>query len=144
MENNYKKVYLKDLIKNKSYDELMKLIPCMICIEKGEGELILRDSYHLLGFSKEAVILGYNVVAYEDEPFWGDGYYNIPSCKVISFKELENPKVKYIYTREPTDNQIAVLEKYDKYNEDISMYEAWYIINDIASENNKKYYRGRR
>ena len=130
-----KPIYFKDLIQGKTYEELMELLPCMVCKETKYAGAIFRTSYTVLGFGKGSVILGYTGEGYDEDAFFGDGRYEIAEYCEIEFKDLTK---EYIYAHKPTEKQIAFLESIGEYNRDMSGYEAWHIIHDKIEDRKRK------
>lgn len=144
---------LKDVIKNKDYNELMKLVGTVIC-RKNPSKYFVRpktpyESFKIEGFSKNIIYLGYHSYdCIDDEPFWGDGCSWCSHTEEVSFEEITDD---YIVTEPATPKQKEWLDKYyyeryldkyeynlNKYTDDISKFEAWHIINQAVKDNEKR------
>lgn len=136
-----KKILLKDLIKGKSYEELMKLLPMMVTVENTWGEEIHRKSFDVIGFGPDSVILA-ATGSYEYEPDVGDwgntAYYTY--CNTVPFCAIDED---YIQANKPTEKQQNWLNEHGYAHQTISGYEAWHIIHD-AVEKAKRYAEQRR
>ena len=156
-------VYLKDALKNKTPIQILDMMPFMVCIETyypkskyTSTERIERESYPVIGVSKNSIILGTDILVDNDDDFafshyyHEDGYIELPLNKLATQSkkdkdgvELEN--IKYIFTKDCTSKQREFLVKYCGYYEDdiISGYEAYHLIRDTINdwEKQKKYYK---
>lgn len=129
-----KKIYLKDEIKDKNYEELIKLIPMMVTIEErtyNDGT-VYRSSFDVVGFGPKSIILA-SIGSYEYEPDVGDwgntAYYK--ACQTVPFDKIDD---SYIVASKPTEKQQKWLDDHGYKNQTISGYHAWHIIHDAVEE----------
>lgn len=126
-------------VKNKSPEELLDLIPGMVCRETttdyGEGLdiSIERDDYTILGFGKGTILLGYTYEYDTDDFGWPE---KIDAVLEVKLDELEaDPAIEYIYTVPATKKQVDFLEHRDYDCDCLSKYRACYMVADcIESE----------
>lgn len=127
-----KKIYLKDEIQGKSYEELMKLLPMMVTIERTNE----RKSFNVEGFGPDYMIIT-AASSYEYEPDIGDwgntAYFNY--CETVPFKDINKD---FIVANKPTEKQQKWLDDHGYENQTISGYHAWHIIHDAVEKSKKR------
>lgn len=172
MEN--KIIYLKDALANKTPAEILDMMPFMICIEKHQPEckdatnnsiyfkaFVKRESYAVIGVTKESILLGTKVYSENDDDFGFSPYTVHDSYIELRLDKLENViedfnnassnhysngskkyiyngvyEERYVFCHECTQKQKEFLVKYcdiDKY-EAISGYEAFHLIQEKTSQ----------
>lgn len=127
------KILFKDLIKDKSYEELMNLIPCMVCRDDSDYKYIYNRyySYNVVGFGPNYVILGSYTTSYNEDDF----DYEIDTYKIVKFEDINE---RYVYAHELTDKQKEWYERKGKNYKCVSGYEAWHVINDAIEKEKKR------
>lgn len=127
------KIYFKDVIKNRTYEELMSLIPCMVCRDDSDCKYIYNKyhSYDIIGFGPDYVILGSYTTSYNEDDF----DYEIDTYEIVKFDDLNE---RYIYAHELTDKQKEWYERKGKNYKGVSGYEAWHVINDAIEKEKKR------
>lgn len=162
-EAKNKVIYLKEALANKTPAEILDMLPFMVCVEKINPRCydtldnslvydtdIERDSYEVIGVSKEHLLLGTTIVSENDDDFGFSPYVTHDGVKYLNLNKLNNIKekwkedksshhryegtyeVKYIFCHECTQKQREFLVKYCGYDEDdvISGYEAFHLIQE--------------
>ena len=125
------KIFLKDAIANKDFNELMKMIPCMVCREYMDyRNQTTWESYEVVGFTPNGIVLGYESVGYDEDAFFGDGRYTYDDYKIVEFEDLGE---EYILANKPTEKQQEWLEK-NGYSGIRTGYEAWHLIDNAIKE----------
>ena len=124
-----KEIYLKDWIKNKSIPELIEALPFMVCKKfKNFRDEEDYNSYNVIGFNKDGIILGYTGSYLDEEADWG-GWHSYDTYKVLPYKDIDNC---YIVAHEATEKQKAFLEKWTKLDPDETCgYHAFKVISNI-------------
>ena len=132
--DEYKKILLRDVLEScTGYEDMMKMLPCMVCIETtfDNGE-IDRESYYLLGFGPTYIILGSKGFYYEEEPDWGDGKTEYDEYLLVNYEDIDE---SYIYTQKPSKKQLQWLKDNDEYIYDcLSSYELYNIMRKITEK----------
>ena len=127
------KILFKDIIKNRSYEELMSLIPCMVCYDDPDYRYIYNKyhSYNVVGFGPNYVILGSYATTYNEDDF---------DCEIDTYKivKFDNINENYIYAHELTDKQKQWYERKGRNYKCVSGYEAWHIINEVIEKEKKR------
>ena len=124
-----KKIYFKDLIKDKSYEDLMKLIPCMVCREDLKEDYLpfKYRSYDVIGFGPDYVILGDYTDEYDEDAMWGDGRYTLNTYEKVRFEDIDE---SYIFAHPLTEKQKEWYIKHEQDPRCVTGYEAWAVINE--------------
>jgi len=127
------KILFKDVIKNRTYEELMSLIPCMVCRDDSDCKYIYSKyhSYKVIGFGPNYVILGSYTTVYNKDDF----DYEVDTYEIVKFEDLNE---KYVYAQELTDKQKEWYARQGKSYKCVSGYEAWHVINDAIEKEKKR------
>ena len=174
-----KVIYLKDALANKSPSEILDMMPFMVCIEehypedvnKKDNSLISkasieRNSYAIVGVTKDSILLGTTVYSENDDDFGWSAYTAHNSYIELKLNKLDNItrdwnderdathgykapyEKKYIFCHECTPKQKEFLVKYCDFDKDdtTSGYEAFHLIQEKTEEwqnkkNKKKAYK---
>ena len=156
-----KVIYLKEALANKTPAEILDMMPFMVCIEKHRPKCfstldnsvvydadIDRESYEVIGVSKEHLLLGTTIISENDDDFGFSPYVAYDGVKKLNLNALDNIKeeqeedttnhyryegvyeMRYIFCHECTPKQRQFLVKYCDYDEDdvVSGYEAFLEI----------------
>ena len=120
-------ILLKDFIKGKDHNQLIKDLPYMVCYDHNG----FMQSYDVLGFGPDFVILGYAGSYETDETIGNTGSCD---CEIVDFKDLDED---YIYAHKCSAKQAKWLKR-NGFDYDISGYEAWNIINKTMKEREQR------
>lgn len=162
-----KVIYLKEALANKTPAEILDMLPFMVCVEKINPRCyntldnslvydtdIERESYEVIGVSKEHLLLGTTIISEDDDDFGFSPYVAHDGVKKLNLNKLDNIKeeweedtslrhryegtyeIKYIFCHECTQKQRDFLVKHCDYDEDdvISGYEAFHLIQETIKE----------
>lgn len=170
-ETKNKVIYLKEALANKTPAEILDMLPFMVCIETINPRCyntldnslmydtdIKRESYEVIGVSKDHLLLGTTIVTESDDDFGFSPYVEYPGVKELSLHALDNIKEewkekasihyryegtyekRYVFCHECTQKQREFLVKYCDKDEDdvISGYEAFHLIQEKTRRWEKK------
>ena len=134
-----KPIYFKDVLEScTNWDEVMKLLPCMVCHEykdkwAEDPKETQRKSYSVLGFGPDYIILGSNEAyySYDEDNAFSDNYIHTEEYTIVKFKDLTKA---YIWCNPPTEGQRKWLEEHEYDTDSISGYEAWHIMNKATDK----------
>lgn len=162
-----KVIYLKEALANKTPAEILDMMPFMVCVEKHwpkcfstlDNSLVYdadieRDSYEVIGVSKEHLLLGTTIISENDDDFGFSPYVAHDGVMTLSLNALDNIKekreedasnrhrykgwyeVRYVFCHDCTPKQREFLVKHCDYDEDdvISGYEAFHLIQETIKE----------
>ena len=160
-----KVIYLKDVLKGKTPEEILKMLPFMVCVETirptglcHEGTEIKYKSYKALGVTPNALLLDNAIYTYDEDSdgfaplcYREDGYISIDLNKLDELNKTTKydkdytETVNYIYCSECTPKQKVFLMNYCKYEKSdvVSGYEAYHVIANKTKqweENKKNHY----
>lgn len=161
MEDKSKVIYLKDILKGKTPEEILKMLPFMVCVETitpklGSKEIETKyKSYKALGVTPNALLLDNAIYTYDEDSdgfaplcYKEDGYISIDLNKLDELNKTTkydndySETVNYIYCSECTPKQKVFLMNYCKYEKSdvVSGYEAYHVIANKTKqwEENKK------
>lgn len=163
MANN-KVIYLKDALKGKTPEEILKMLPFMVCVETTRPRGLCNEmtteykSYRALGVTPNALLLDTAIYTYDEDSdgfaplcYKEDGYISIDLNKLDELNKTTKydkdytETVNYIYCSECTPKQKVFLMNYCKYEESdvVSGYEAYHVIANKTKqweENKKNHY----
>ena len=122
-------VLLKDIVKDKTFQELIDLLPLKVCVEHGNTDARYWSSYDVIGFGKDTVLLGYSVSYYDDDESFGDGMAHVKAFRSLSIGNIPD---NYIVVHGPTPKQRQFLEKFTNVDpSEVCGYQAHQIISNI-------------
>ena len=112
--------------------EWLEKIPCKVYDPDGNR------SYLIVCVSNEGVWYKDSIEMYDEDSFFGDGYYYIDCPRLMRFEDMP---FNLVFGQEPTEKQVDWLEKRGLMTESMTKQEAWLIINNAVkkvSEENKR------
>ena len=105
--------------------EWLDKIPCKI-YNPDENK-----SYLIVAVSKEGIWYQDSIEMYDEDSFFGDGYYDIDCPRLMEYKNIPTNAV---LGEEPTKKQINWLEERGLMTESMTKQEAWLIIGDAVKK----------
>lgn len=121
-------ILLKDIVKDKTIQELIDLLPLKVCVENDETDASYWVTYDVIGFGKDTILLGYSVSYWNEDVGFGDGMVHVNAVTGLSIGKIPD---NYIVVHEPTPKQKQFLEKYtDVSPYKVCGYQAHRIISD--------------
>lgn len=105
--------------------EWLERIPCKI-YDKSKNK-----SYLIIAVSKEGLWCHDTITMYDEDSFFGDGYYEVDCPTLIEYKDLP---ANFEFGQEPTKKQINWLEERGLMTESMTKQEAWLIINNAVKK----------
>lgn len=105
--------------------EWLEKIPCKV-YDPDENK-----SYLIISISNEGLWYKDSVEMYDEDSFFGDGYYDIDCPRLMKFQDMP---FNLVFGDEPTEKQINWLEKRGLMSESMTKQEAWVIINHAVKK----------
>ena len=114
--------------------EWLEKIPCKVYDPDGN------KSYLIICVSNEGIWYKDYIEMYDEDSFFGDGYYDIDCPRLMEFQDMP---FNLVFGDEPTEKQVNWLEERGLMTESMTKQEAWLIINDAVKKANIRYERYR-
>ena len=105
--------------------EWLEKIPCKV-YDPDENK-----SYLIISISNEGVWYKDSIEMYDEDSFFGDGYYDIDCPRLMEFKDMP---FHLVFADEPTEKQTDWLEERGLMTESMTKQEAWVIINNAVKK----------
>ena len=105
--------------------EWLDRIPCKVYDPDGNR------SYLIIAVSKEGIWYQDSVEMYDEDSFFGDGYYDIDCPRLMEFQDMP---FNLAFGDEPTEKQTDWLEERGLMTESMTKQEAWLIINNAVKK----------
>ena len=105
--------------------EWLERIPCKV-YDPDENK-----SYLIISVSKEGLWYKDSIEMYDEDSFFGDGYYNIDCPRLMEFQDMP---FNLVFGQEPTEKQVDWLEERRLMTESMTKQEAWVIINNAVKK----------
>lgn len=113
--------------------EWLEKIPCKV-YDPDENK-----SYLIISVSNEGVWYKDSIEMYDEDSFFGDGYYDIDCPRLMKFQDMP---LNLVFGDEPTEKQVDWLEERGLMSESMTKQEAWVIINyavkKVKEENERR------
>ena len=111
--------------------EWLEKIPCKVYDPDGNR------SYLIVCVSNEGIWYKDYIEMYDDDSFFGDGYYEIDCPRLMKF---QNMPFNLAFGDEPTEKQTNWLEERGLMTESMTKQEAWLIINNAVKKASEERY----
>ena len=111
--------------------EWLEKIPCKVYDPDGNR------SYLIVCISNKGVWYKDSIEMYDEDSFFGDGYYYIDCPRLMEFEDMP---FNLVFADEPTEKQIDWLEKRGLMTESMTKQEAWLIINNAVKKASEEKY----
>ena len=105
--------------------EWLEKIPCKV-YDPDENK-----SYLIICVSNEGIWYKDYIEMYNEDSFFGDGYYYIDCPRLMEFQDMP---FNLVFGDEPTEKQINWLEERRLMTESMTKQEAWVIINNAVKK----------
>lgn len=105
--------------------EWLEKIPCKVY------DPDTSKSYLIICVSNEGVWYKDSIEMYDEDSFFGDGYYYIDCPRLMKFQDMP---LNLVFGDEPTEKQVDWLEERDLMSESMTKQEAWVIINHAVKK----------
>ena len=105
--------------------EWLDRIPCKVYDPDGN------KSYLIIAVSKEGIWYQDSIEMYDEDSFFGDGYYDIDCPRLMEFQDMP---FNLAFGDEPTEKQTDWLEERGLMTESMTKQEAWLIINKAVKK----------
>ena len=105
--------------------EWLDKIPCKVYDPDGN------KSYLIIAVSKEGIWYQDSVEMYDEDSFFGSGYYDIDCPRLMEFQDMP---FNLVFGDEPTEKQTDWLEERGLMTESMTKQEAWLIINNAVKK----------
>lgn len=105
--------------------EWLEKIPCKV-YDPDENK-----SYLIICVSNEGIWYKDSIEMYDEDSFFGDGYYDIDCPRLMEF---QNMPFNLVFADEPTEKQIDWLEERGLMTESMTKPEAWLTINKAVKK----------
>ena len=105
--------------------EWLEKIPCKVYDPDGN------KSYLIIAVSNEGIWYKDSIEMYDDDSFFGEGYYYIDCPRLMEFQDMP---FNLAFADEPTEKQINWLEERGLMTESMTKPEAWLIINNAVKK----------
>ena len=112
--------------------EWLEKIPCKVYDPDGNR------SYLIICVSNEGVWYKDSIEMYDEDSFFGDGYYYIDCPRLMRFEDMP---FNLVFADEPTKKQVDWLEKRGLMTESMTKQEAWVIINNAVKKASEERYK---
>ena len=105
--------------------EWLEKIPCKVY------DPDTSTSYLIISVSNEGIWYKDSIEMYDDDSFFGDGYYYIDCPRLMKFQDMP---FNLVFGDEPTEKQANWLEERGLMTESMTKQEAWLIINNAVKK----------
>ena len=109
--------------------EWLDRIPCKVYDPNGN------KSYLIVAVSSKGIWYQDSVEMYDEDSFFGSGYYDIDCPRLMEFQDMP---FNLVFGDEPTEKQTDWLEERGLMTESMTKQEAWLIINNAVKKASKE------